>query len=108
MSLDERSRVTYASVVCFTGPWVTEYDQDYNLVYRNTETGETSYYNPADGYACSSPFLFSPHNVSVWGRYYPETGEQTWQPNDFSYAGEGYGGYDANAVRIACLDLHSL
>ena len=36
--------------VCCAGPWVTEYDQDYNVVYRNTETGETQYYNPADTY----------------------------------------------------------
>ena len=33
--------------------------------------------------------------------YMPETGEPAWQSNEFSYAGSGYGGYDANAVRTS-------
>ena len=44
-----------AAASAAVGEWVPEYDDYYNVVYRNSATGEVQYYNPAEQYVFVHP-----------------------------------------------------
>ncbi len=74
------------------GQWVPEYDEFYNVQYRNIATGELQYYNPDTEcvLVCRRmPALTHSHSVCCAvrckRRYDPQMGYPTWQDNTFAY-----------------------
>ena len=54
VSADTSTAVVPATTV---GEWVAEYDEHYNVVYRNSVTGELHYYNPSETYVAAAAML---------------------------------------------------